>query len=70
MKRTLSLKRETLAVLTNEDLVALGGAGPLPMGIQPPSLNPLTTCVVLQSVGSYCSGQACNTWNSDCSCNI
>ena len=69
MKRTLSLKRETLASLTNDELSALAGAS-LPTWIEPQSLDPVTTCVAIRESVLQCTGSGCNTWNSDCSCRI
>jgi hypothetical protein len=70
MKRTLSLKREPLTALTDDELSGLAAAS-LPTWFAPQSLEPLTGCVasVRESV-LQCTGTHCNTWNSDCSCRI
>jgi len=73
MKRTLSLKRETLAPLTNDDLTGIaGGISGLPCVVPVVnSLDPLTACVAtLQESRLVCSGSACGTYNSDCSCRV
>lgn len=73
MKRTLSLKRETLAALTNDDLTSIAGGATIPGCVVPVvnSLDPLTGCVAtLQPSRVFCTGAGCNTWDSDCSCRI
>lgn len=70
MKRTLSLKRETLATLTNDEMATFAGAASLPNCIALASLDPLTTCLAIRESVLQCTGSGCNTWNSDCSCRI
>jgi hypothetical protein len=73
MKRTLSLKRETLSALTNDDLAGIAGGATVPGCVTPAvnSLDPITGCVAtVQQSRLVCSGSVCNTYNSDCSCRI
>jgi hypothetical protein len=71
MKRTLSLKRETLAALTADDLANVAGGATLPGCVVVRSLDPLTGCIAtVQESVLVCSGSVCNTYNSDCSCRI
>lgn len=68
MKRTLSLKRETLTLLSNNDLAAVDGASLPTPATAVASLDPLTTCVAIRESVLQCTGPGCDTWNSDCSC--
>lgn len=69
MKRTLSLKRESLTALTTDEMAALGTAAvSLPTWIEPQSLQVRTCFATTQDSVLVCSGSGCNTWNSDCSC--
>lgn len=74
MKRTLSLKRESLTLLTNDEMAALATAASLPTWatFEVNSLDPLTGCVaaIRESIVCPASGSGCHTWDSDCSCRI
>lgn len=70
MKRTLSLKRETLTALSNDDLTTIAGGASLPGCVAVISLDPLTTCVAVRESLLVCSGSGCHTYDSDCSCRI
>lgn len=72
MKRTLSLKRESLTLLTNDEMAGLAGASlPTWATFEVNSLDPLTTCVAAIRESYLCgSGSGCHTWDSDCSCRI
>lgn len=72
MNRTLSLKRETLIVLTSDEMAALAGAS-VPTWIEPGpvnSLKPRECLATTQPSVLVCSGSGCHTWDSDCSCAI
>ena len=70
MKRTLSLKRETLTALSSDELSVVAGAASLPNCVAVISLDPLTTCVAIRESLLVCSGSGCPTYDSDCSCRI
>ena len=66
MKRTLSLKSETLTLLTNDELSAMAGAASIPNCIAIGSL-PLTICVSL--IQECPTGYNCGySYDSECSC--
>jgi hypothetical protein len=67
MKRTLSLKRETLAPLTNDEMASLAGAASLQECIALATLNTICVSLLQPCPTGYNCGQ---TWDSECSCRI
>ena len=58
MKRTLTLKRESLASLTTREMAAFGGAAAGPLDVQS---MPLRDCVgTLQNTKVICTGTTCS----------
>jgi len=69
MKRTLSLKRESLAALTTAELDGLAGAGSVdtsPIWFEPNSLNPRECLATTQDSQVMCTGNC--SWGMTCTC--
>ncbi len=64
MKRTLSLTRETLTVLSHDDLAAVAGAAAQTIDAE--------ACFVISTEESavICLSINCETYNSYCSCRV
>lgn len=70
MKRTLSLKRETLTLLSNDEMASLAGASVPTPATAVLSVDPPTNCIAIRESILQCTGTNCHTWDSDCSCRI